>query len=116
MGAPGAFQHDKLVVADMKRVLIGSHNWSEGALSGKRVFESSALLELAVPDPRWADYVLGRRMVCDMRNMALWEQETDLLRRLDSLPAKEKAAMAAALEAQATQAWNDMLAWFGEYL
>lgn len=100
LSAPGAFQHDKLVVADMKRVLIGSHNWTEGALSGKRVFESSVLLELATPDPRWADYVLGRRMICDMRSRAHWEEETELLRRLDALPAKEKAAMAVTLEAQ----------------
>ncbi len=100
LSAPGAFQHDKLVVADMKRVLIGSHNWSEGALSGKRVFESSVLLELETPDPRWADYVLGRRMICDMRRRSLWEDETELLRRLDSLQTKEKSEMLASLEAR----------------
>ena len=100
LSAPAAFQHDKLVVADMKRVLIGSHNWSEGALSGKRVFESSVWLELATPDPRWADYVLGRRMICDMRSRSLWEEETELLRRLDSLQTKEKSEMVASLEAR----------------
>ena len=104
LSIPNGAQHDKLVVADLRRVLIGSHNWSEGALSGKRVYEASVLLDLPQPDPRWADYVLGRRMVDDMRTRQQWEAEIDLLRRLQSLPSHERLEQTALLEAEAVPA------------
>ncbi len=98
---PSVAQHDKLVVADLQRVLIGSHNWSEGALSGKRVFESSVLLDLSQPDLRWADYVMGRQVVSDMRTRNQWEAEIDLLRRLHALPSRERRELTASLETTA---------------
>ncbi|MBP7008456.1 MAG: hypothetical protein KBC66_01435 [Kiritimatiellae bacterium] len=33
---PGIPLHEKLVVVDLAKILLGSHNWTEGALSGKK--------------------------------------------------------------------------------
>jgi len=44
--------HMKTVIVDLSKVLVGSHNWSEGSLSGKRVFESSALIVLDGQEPK----------------------------------------------------------------
>lgn len=98
LSTPDGAQHDKLVVSDCRRVLVGSHNWSEGALTGTRVYESSVLLELPQPDSRWADYVLGRQKIADMRSRKHWETEIECLRRLGSLSGRKKAEQAASLE------------------
>jgi phosphatidylserine/phosphatidylglycerophosphate/cardiolipin synthase-like enzyme len=59
------------------------------------------LLDLPQPDRRWADYVLGRRVVDDMRTRNQWEAEIDLLRRLHAQPSRERLEMAATLQAAA---------------
>jgi phosphatidylserine/phosphatidylglycerophosphate/cardiolipin synthase-like enzyme len=72
----------KTVVVDLSKVIVGSHNWSEGALSGKRVYESSALIVLDGQESRLADFLLSRRTVSDMRSRDLWRQEINALRHL----------------------------------
>ena len=58
---PGIPLHEKLVVVDLAKVLLGSHNWTEGSLSGKKVYDSSLLLVLPEQDIRWADYIFSRK-------------------------------------------------------
>jgi phosphatidylserine/phosphatidylglycerophosphate/cardiolipin synthase-like enzyme len=74
--------HMKTVVVDLSKVIVGSHNWSEGALSGKRVYESSALIILNAQEPKLADFILSRRTISDMRSRDLWRQEITTLRHL----------------------------------
>lgn len=74
--------HMKTVVVDLCKVIVGSHNWSEGALSGKRVYESSALIILDAQEPKLADFILSRRTISDMRSRDLWRQEITTLRHL----------------------------------
>ncbi len=88
----------KTVVVDLAKVMIGSHNWSEGSLSGKRVYESSALIVLDGQEPKLADYLLSRKIVSDMRSRELWEQEITTLRHLNQASGKEKDALLAELE------------------
>jgi len=92
LNLPHIHLHSKMVVVDLTKVLIGSHNWSEGALSGKRVYESSVLLVLPEQDIRFADYVLGRQTISDMRGKGLWEQEISLLRQVVMMKASERRA------------------------
>jgi len=84
--------HEKIVVVDLAKVLIGSHNWTEGALSGQKVLESSVLLVLPRQDQRLADYILGRESIRDMRSPARWEKELRVLRHLGNLSGKEQNA------------------------
>lgn len=95
---PNVPLHAKLVVVDLARILIGSHNWSEGALSGERVGESSALLVLPQQDMRWADYVLGLDCVSDMRSREHWQEELRQLRQLTGLRGKSQNAYLKQLE------------------
>jgi phosphatidylserine/phosphatidylglycerophosphate/cardiolipin synthase-like enzyme len=72
----------KTIVVDLSKVIVGSHNWSEGALSGKRVYESSALIILDGQEPKLADFILSRPTISDMRSRDLWRQEITTLRHL----------------------------------
>ena len=87
----GVGQPMMMVVVDLAKVLIGSHNWSEGSLSGERDYESSVLLVLPEQDMRFADYVLGRQTVSDMRSKELWEQEISRLRQVVLMKPSERA-------------------------
>lgn len=93
LGRPERPMHAKLFVVDQSRVLLGSHNWSEGSLDGTRVHESSLLVTLPQPDERLADYVLSRPVLSDMRSRELWEKELSRLYRLQRLPRGEKAQL-----------------------
>ncbi len=101
LNTPGVHLHAKMVVVDLAKVLIGSHNWSEGALSGNRVYESSALLVLPQQDLRLAEYILSRQTITDMRSRELWEGEIATLRHLRSLGLKDRKVLIQKLEAQA---------------
>ena len=90
LNLPHIHLHAKMVVVDLAKVLIGSHNWSEGALSGKRVYESSALLVLSEQDIRFADYIFGRQTISDMRSRQSWEQEIALLQQIVLMSASER--------------------------
>ena len=90
LNLPQIHLHAKMVVVDLAKVLIGSHNWSEGALSGKRVYESSALLVLSEQDIRFADYIFGRQTISDMRSRQSWEQEIALLQQIVLMSASER--------------------------
>ena len=79
---PSIPMHAKLLVADQSKILLGSHNWSEGSLSGKRVYESSVLVVLDKPDVRMAEIVLDMPILSDMRSRELWEAERDRIRVL----------------------------------
>jgi len=92
LNLPHIHLHTKMVVVDLAKVLIGSHNWSEGALSGERVYESSVLLTLPEQDIRFADYILGRQTISDMRSRNLWGQEISLLRQLVMMSGSERRA------------------------
>ena len=72
---PGIPLHEKLVVVDLAKILLGSHNWTEGSLSGKKVYDSSILLVLQGQDIRWAEYIFSRETVSDMRSPELWREE-----------------------------------------
>jgi len=85
--------HMKTVIVDLSKVLVGSHNWSEGALSGKRVYESSALIVLNGQEPKLADFILSRKTISDMRSRDLWEQETTQLRHLAQSSSSERKEM-----------------------
>jgi len=81
--------HAKCVVVDLYKVLIGSHNWSEGALSGERVFESSALLVLPKQDVRLADYMCSLSTISDMRNKEAWMREASLVTEIFGMSGPE---------------------------
>ena len=99
LNLPNIHLHTKMVVVDLAKILIGSHNWSEGALSGKEVSESSALLVLPAQDVRFADYILSRQTISDMRDRTLWEQEAALLRHVAVMSSSERAAFLSQREA-----------------
>lgn len=103
LNLPHIHLHAKMVVVDLAKVMIGSHNWSEGALSGERVYESSALLVLPEQDIRFADYILGRQTISDMRSKDLWEQEISLLRQMVVMSSSERAAFIQKREGTATE-------------
>lgn len=81
------------MVVDLAKVLISSHNWSEGALSGQKVLESGVLLVLPQQDRRLADHILSRESICDMRAPALWQEELRILRQLDGLSGQKRDAL-----------------------
>ena len=93
LGRPERPMHAKLFVVDQSRVLLGSHNWSEGSLDGTRVHESSLLVTLTQPDERLAEFVLSRPVLSDMRSRELWERELGRLYRLPRMPRAEKAQL-----------------------
>ena len=95
---PTVCLHAKLVVVDLVHVFIGSHNWTEGALSGERIYESTALLTLPYQDRRWADYIFALETVADMRSRAHWQEELRQIRQLSGLKGKAKSAYLQELE------------------
>lgn len=101
LSLPNIALHDKMVIVDLAKVLIGSHNWSDGALSGTRVYESSALLVLPKQDLRLANYVLSRQVISDMRSRELWEQEIGLFRHIRSLFGQDRIEFIREMEAKA---------------
>ena len=92
LSIPTVTLHEKMVVVDLCKILIGSHNWSEGALTGKGVFESSAFILLPQQDVRFAQHILKHNIVSDMRSKTLWEKEISLLRHIASLKGEERKA------------------------
>ncbi len=98
LGVPGLTIHRKVVVVDHAKILIGSHNWSEGALNGRGVYESSALLVLEKQDLRFAREILKTPVVSDMRSREKWEKELSVLRHLDALDGAEREAFIRRLE------------------
>lgn len=101
LNMPHIHLHAKTVVADLAKILIGSHNWSEGALSGTGVYESSALIVLPEQDIRFADYLVSRQAISDMRSREHWEQEITLLRHAGGMHSSQRAAFLREKEAQA---------------
>ena len=93
LALPSTPLHMKAVVVDLAKVMIGSHNWSEGSLSGKRVYESSALIVLDAQEPKLAEYLLSRNIISDMRSRELWEQEINTLRHLNQASSIERDAL-----------------------
>ncbi|MBP7828716.1 MAG: hypothetical protein KA248_02230 [Kiritimatiellae bacterium] len=93
--------HEKIVVVDLCKVLIGSHNWSKGALSGERVYESSVLAVLPKQDIRLAEYLSSRPILSDMRSRAVWEQEAALIRRVISVSGSDRDELIRTLEEDA---------------
>lgn len=73
--------HEKFVVVDLCKVIVGSHNWSEGALDGSRVYESSALVIYPRQQKWLADYYFSRAMIADMSSREAWERELLLVRQ-----------------------------------
>ena len=98
LALPNNILHLKTVVVDLSKVLIGSHNWSEGFLSSKRVYESSALIVLDVQEPKLADFLLSRKIISDMRSRELWEQEITTLRHLNLASGKVRDDLVTELE------------------
>ena len=98
LALPSTPLHMKTIVVDLAKVMVGSHNWSEGSLSGKRVYESSALIVLDAQEPRLADFLLSRKTISDMRSRELWEQEITTLRHLDQTSGASHDALVAELE------------------
>jgi len=91
LASPAINLHAKMVVVDLAMVLIGSHNWSDGALSGERVYEASALLILPHQDERFVQYILSRPTISDMRSRIHWENEIAALRKLRMLSGENRA-------------------------
>ena len=90
---PAVSLHEKVVVVDLAKILIGSHNWSEGALSGQKVIESGVLLVLPQQDRRLANHILNRESVREMRAPTLWQEELRTLRQLENTSGKERDAL-----------------------
>jgi phosphatidylserine/phosphatidylglycerophosphate/cardiolipin synthase-like enzyme len=85
LGVPGVNLHEKLVVVDLSKILLGSHNWSEGSLNGEGVYESSAFIVLQRQEPRFANYIMKHPAVSDMTTRDAWEKELSLLRHLAAM-------------------------------
>ena len=80
LSLPALPMHEKFVAVDQCKVIVGSHNWSEGALDGSRVFESSALVIYPRQQPWLADYFFSRPVISDMTDREAWERELTLIR------------------------------------
>jgi phosphatidylserine/phosphatidylglycerophosphate/cardiolipin synthase-like enzyme len=80
LSLPTLPMHEKFVAVDQCKVLVGSHNWSEGALDGSRVFETSALVLYPHQQPWLADYFFSRPVISDMTDRETWERELTLIR------------------------------------
>ena len=90
---PAVSLHEKVVVVDLAKILVGSHNWSEGALSGQKVLESGVLLVLPRQDRRLADHILNRETVRDMRTPAQWLEELSTLRQLENTSGQKRDSL-----------------------
>lgn len=85
LGLPANFLHNKMLIVDLSKILLGSHNWSEGALSGKRVHECSALMVLEEQSSKLVNYIKSIPVIQDMRDRKNWEDEIATLRYFRSL-------------------------------
>ena len=90
LSLPALPMHEKFVIVDLCKAIVGSHNWSEGALDGSRVSESSALLVFPRQQKWLADYFFSRPMVSDMSTREAWEREMTLIRHTASMDAPDK--------------------------
>ena len=90
LATPMVRMHDKMMVVDLKKVLVGSHNWSEEAITGRRVYESSAYLELSEPEQKLAEGIMGIETISDMRSRENWENEITLIRHLDAMSPSQR--------------------------
>jgi len=97
LNVPGNSLHDKFIVADLCKILVGSHNWSEGALVGDRVRESSLLIVLPQQMPEIIDYVRSRPQLSDMRSPTNWQGEIAAIRNFHALTHQEKKERIASL-------------------
>lgn len=85
LAVPGLQVHRKMIVVDLATIIVGSHNWSEGALTGKGVYESSALIVLPGQDITLSERIMSIPVVSDMRSRERWENELTMLRHIESL-------------------------------
>jgi phosphatidylserine/phosphatidylglycerophosphate/cardiolipin synthase-like enzyme len=85
LSLPTLPMHEKFVSVDLCKVLVGSHNWSEGALDGSRVYESSALVVYPQQQKWLADYFFSRPSVSDMSSREAWERELTLIRHAKNM-------------------------------
>lgn len=99
LSVPTLRLHEKMVVVDLCKLLIGSHNWSEGALSGGAVYESSALVLLDQQEPRFAQHILRHNILSDMRSREQWENEASLIRHVVGLGRADQERFIRELEA-----------------
>ena len=90
LSLPTLPMHEKFVSVDLCKVLVGSHNWSEGALDGSRVYESSALVVYPQQQKWLADYFFSRPAVSDMSSCEAWERELTLIRHAKSKDSSDK--------------------------
>ena len=90
LSLPTLPMHEKFVSVDLCKVLVGSHNWSEGALDGSRVYESSALVVYPQQQKWLADYFFSRPAVSDMSSREAWERELTLIRHAKSKDSSDK--------------------------
>lgn len=99
LSVPGAVLHEKLVVVDLAKALVGSHNWTPGALTGHTVEEASVLLVFPRQQHALAQRILRHPIVRDMRSRSAWEREISVLQRLLSLEDEART--------QLLQQWED---------
>ena len=90
LSLPALPMHEKFVTADLYKAIVGSHNWSEGALDGSRVYESSALVVYPQQQKWLADYFFSRPAVSDMSSREAWERELTLIRHAKNMDDSEK--------------------------
>ena len=80
LSLPTLLMHAKFIAIDQCKAIVGSHNWSEGALDGTRVYESSALIIFPAQQKWLADFFFSRPVVSDMSSREAWERELTLVR------------------------------------
>jgi phosphatidylserine/phosphatidylglycerophosphate/cardiolipin synthase-like enzyme len=97
---PTTSLHSKLVVVDHMHVFVGSHNWSEGALSGREVLESSILVSLSVPNPHLEHLVRSTKVISDMRSPRHTADEIALIRHLAQLSPLQRDSFIARLRSE----------------
>ncbi len=90
LGLPALPMHEKFVSVDLCKIIVGSHNWSEGALDGSRVYESSALVIYPQPQKWLADYFFSRPMVSNMSSREAWDRELTLIRHTKNMDPVDK--------------------------
>ena len=90
LSLPTLPMHEKFVSVDLCKAIVGSHNWSEGALDGSRVYESSALVVFSQQQKWLADYFFSRPAISDMSSREAWERELTLIRHAKNMDASDK--------------------------
>ena len=91
LSLPALPMHEKFVAVDQCKVIVGSHNWSEGALDGTRVYETSALIIYPRQQKWLADYFFSRPAIRDMSSREAWERELTLIRHVARMSDTEKS-------------------------